>query len=111
MVVIAARPGVGKALALDTPIATPSGWTTMGAIRVGDQVMGSDGRPTTVVAATEVMTGRPCYEVHFSDGSAIVADAQHQWLTRRRGTDAVRTTEEIARSVRAGTGRPLNHAV
>jgi replicative DNA helicase len=111
MIVIAARPGVGKALALDTPIATPSGWTTMGEIRVGDRVMGSDGRPTTVVAATEVMTGRPCYEVHFSDGSVIVADAQHQWLTRHRGLQAVRTTEEIARSVRAGVGRPRAHAV
>src|SRR4051794_81648 len=86
MVVIAARPGVGKALALDTPIATPSGWTTMGEIGVGDQVMGSDGFPTTVVAATEVLTGRPCYEVHFSDGSVIVADAQHQWLTETRAS-------------------------
>ena len=86
MIVIAARPGVGKALALDTPIATPSGWTTMGEVAVGDQVMGSDGRPTTVVAATEVMTDRPCYEVHFSDGSVIVADAQHQWLTETRAS-------------------------
>src|ERR1700712_3265141 len=62
MIVVAARPGVGKALALDTPIATPSGWTTMGEVRVGDQVMGSDGRPTAVVAATEAMIDRPCYE-------------------------------------------------
>jgi replicative DNA helicase len=118
MIVIAARPGVGKALALDTPIATPTGWTTMGEIRVGDQVMGSGGRPTTVVAATEVMTGRPCYEVHFSDGSVIVADAQHQWLTEtrasRRGLAApeVRTTEEIARTVRCTTkDARLNHSV
>src|SRR4029079_19684641 len=29
MVVIAARPGMGKALALDTPLPTPMGWTTM----------------------------------------------------------------------------------
>ena len=36
MIVIAARPGVGKAFALDTPIATPTGWTTMGEIAVGD---------------------------------------------------------------------------
>src|SRR5919106_551433 len=86
MVVIAARPGVGKALALDTPIATPSGWTTMGEVRVGDLVMGSDGRPTTVVAATDVLLDRPCYEVHFSDGSVIVADAQHQWLTETRAS-------------------------
>src|SRR3712207_8759831 len=111
MVVIAARPGVGKALALDTPIATPTGWKTMGALSVGDRVLGSDGRPTTVVAATEVMTGRPCYEVHFSDGSVIVADAQHQWLTQTRadrGSAEVRTTEEIARTVRCATeGAPL----
>jgi replicative DNA helicase len=115
MVVIAARPGVGKALALDTPIATPDGWTTMGEIQVGDRVFGSDGRPTTVVAATDVMTDRPCYEVHFSDGSVIVADAQHQWLTETRGgrdTVGVRTTEEIARTLRCITedGRP-NHSV
>ncbi|MGY1811272.1 replicative DNA helicase [Blastococcus sp. SYSU D00820] len=132
MVVIAARPGVGKALALDTPIATPSGWTTMGEIRVGDRVLGSDGRPTTVVAATDVMTGRPCYEVHFSDGSVIVADAQHQWLTEDRASRksaqaarvgysrhrsqrtvaAVRTTEELARTVRLATrDARLNHSV
>src|SRR4051794_27438426 len=132
MVVIAARPGVGKALALDTPIATPSGWTTMGEIRVGDRVMGSDGRPTTVVAATDVMTDRPCYEVHFSDGSVIVADAQHQWLTETRASRKsaqaaatgwnphrnqrtfadVRTTEEIARTVRCATkDARLNHSV
>ncbi|MGY1712342.1 replicative DNA helicase [Geodermatophilus sp. SYSU D00758] len=132
MVVIAARPGVGKALALDTPIATPTGWTTMGEVRVGDRVMGSDGRPTTVVAATEVLTGRPCYEVHFSDGSVIVADAQHQWLTETRAgrrsaqqaatacdryrnqrtSACVRTTEEIARTVRCATeDARLNHSV
>src|SRR5262252_5333384 len=57
MVVIAARPAVGKALAVDTPLPTSSGWTTMGGIAVGDQLIGADGRPTTVVAATEVMRG------------------------------------------------------
>jgi replicative DNA helicase len=119
MIVIAARPGVGKALALDTPVATPSGWTTMGEVRVGDRVMGSDGRPTTVVAATDVMDDRPCYEVHFSDGSVLVADAQHQWLTETRASRrtrgilaAVRSTEEIARTVRCATkDARLNHSI
>ena len=81
MVVIAARPAIGKALALDTPLATPDGWTTMGEVRVGDRLMGADGHPVAVVAATEVMNGRPCYEVEFSDGEVIVADAEHQWVT------------------------------
>jgi replicative DNA helicase len=79
MVTVAGRPGSGKALALDTPLRTPTGWTTMGAVEVGDELVGADGRPTLVVAATEVMTDRPCYEVEFSDGSVIVADAEHQW--------------------------------
>src|SRR3954454_18666528 len=57
----------GKALALDTEIPTPDGWTTMGEISVGDEVFGpgGDGRP--VIAATDVMEGRPCYELTFSD--------------------------------------------
>ncbi|MDN5791215.1 MAG: replicative DNA helicase, partial [Micrococcales bacterium] len=32
MIVIAARPAMGKALALDTPLATPNGWTAMGTV-------------------------------------------------------------------------------
>ena len=83
MIVIAARPGMGKALKLDTPLPTPTGWTTMGEVGVGDWLLGADSQPTRVVAATEVMVGRPCFEVEFSDGSVIVADAEHQWPTLR----------------------------
>ncbi|GAB2495114.1 replicative DNA helicase [Luteococcus sediminum] len=79
MIIIAARPAVGKALALDTKLPTPTGWTTMGEVQVGDELLTADGRPTRVVAATEVMEDRPCYRLTFSDGTEIVADAQHEW--------------------------------
>ncbi|MGW0043301.1 replicative DNA helicase [Rhodococcus sp. NPDC003348] len=102
MIIVAARPGVGKALALDTPLPTPTGWTTMGEVAVGDRLVDAHGRPTTVVAATEVMTGRPCYEVEFSDGTVLVADEQHQWLTEVDGTAAVRITGDIAATADAG---------
>lgn len=82
MVTVAARPGVGKALALDTSLPTPTGWTSMADVAVGDQLLGADGHPTTVVAVTEVLYGRPCYDVEFSDGTVITADEQHQWPTR-----------------------------
>ncbi|WP_439675910.1 replicative DNA helicase [Embleya sp. MST-111070] len=125
MIVIAARPAMGKALALDTPLPTPTGWTTMGEVRVGDLLIGADGAPTRVVAATEVLNDRPCYEVEFSDGAVIVADGAHQWVTETRAErravrdhapeasrGAVRTTEEIAATVRCATAdRRLNHAV
>ena len=122
LIVLAGRPAMGKALALDTPLPTPTGWVTMGEVAVGDLLLDGDGRPTRVVAATEVMFDRPCYEVTFSDGTVIVADEQHQWLTQTRasrrsnrsGADRaeVRTTDEIARTVRCETGgRRANHSV
>ena len=51
----------------------------MGDVQVGDELIGADGRPTRVVAATDVLVDRPCYRVEFSDGTTIVADAEHQW--------------------------------
>ena len=111
MIVVAARPGLGKALALDTPLPTPDGWTTMGDVRPGDLLLGADGHPTRVVAATEVMLGRPCYEVVFSDGTVIVADESHQWVTAdRAGHRRVRTTKALARTLLGDDGRP-NHVV
>jgi len=105
----------GKALALDTLIPTPKGWTTMGELSVGDEVFAADGSPARVSFATPVMYGHDCYLVRFSDGAEIVADADHQWVTqtdaerRRRQYGQVRTTEAIAVMLR--TGRQANHAI
>ncbi|MFI1196876.1 replicative DNA helicase [Micromonospora sp. NPDC020750] len=86
LIIVAGRPGLGKALALDTPLPTPNGWATMGEVKAGDQLIGADGCPTTVTHAFDVMEGRPCYEVEFSDGSVIVADAEHLWKTTTRAS-------------------------
>jgi predicted phage terminase large subunit-like protein len=88
--------GVGKALALNTPIPTPAGWTTMGQIQVGDTVLDEHGSPCRVIAATEVMRERPCYAVRFSSGETVVADAQHEWVTVSDGKSVTVTTEQIA---------------
>src|SRR5438105_9395002 len=71
----------GKALALDTPVPTPLGWRTMGDLGPGDLVFDEDGFPCVVLSATEPMHGRPCREVVFSDGTTVVADAEHLWRT------------------------------
>jgi replicative DNA helicase len=102
MIVVAARPAVGKALALDTPLPTPSGWTTMGAVAVGDFVLGADGRPAVVTRVTDVMTGRPCFEVEFSDGSVVVADAEHQWRVTLDMSEVLLTTVQILGHLCAG---------
>lgn len=69
----------GGPLALDTPIPTPGGWTTMGALRPGDIVFDETGRPTAVTAVSDVMAGKACFAVTFSDGTSIVADDVHRW--------------------------------
>ena len=92
----------GKALALDTPIPTPSGWSTMGSLSIGDKVFDENGLPCTITNATDVMKNRPCYAVRFCDGTEIIADANHQWAvnevrlgSRKHRLSKVMTTQEM----------------
>ncbi len=121
----------GKALALDTPIPTPNGWTTMGDLRIGDTVFGEDGLPCVVTNATDVMIGHNCCEVVFSDGCKIVADEEHLWRTnawidspgggnnkknngarRYRGSiSGVRTTAQIRDTLCINRNTTNNHSV
>lgn len=69
----------GKALDADTKVATPSGWSTMGQLRPGDEVFSEDGSPTKVVAISGPQHGRKCFRVIFSDGAEIISDVEHLW--------------------------------
>ena len=95
--VVGARPAMGKALALDTPIPTPTGWTTMGELQPGDRVLDERGTASTVTYRSPVYEDRHCYEVEFDDGSVIVADAEHQWCVRdlADGAMLVTTTADL----------------
>jgi replicative DNA helicase len=115
LVVVGARPSMGKALSLDTRIPTPDGWTTMGALRVGDHVLDDQGQPCTVTYVTPVQRDRQCYEVEFDDGSVIVADADHQWFAtavevgpQRFEPRVVTTRQLLAEGVRGPDGRRPN---
>ncbi len=105
----------GKALALDTEVPTPWGWTTMEHLEAGDEVFDEQGRPTTIVATTDPMDDRPCYEVLLSDGTRFIADAAHLWVTRTKAdrvsgrVGASRTTEQLASTLR--NGREWNHHI
>ncbi len=109
--VIRAACGLGKALSLDTPIPTPSGWTTMGDLRVGDTVFDERGQACSVTFATEVMHGRECFDVVFDDGTVIVADAEHLWLTTsKRARDAANKRAAHARNGRDPGAAPKHVA-
>ena len=105
----------GKALAFDTRVPTPSGWKTMAELEVGDEVFDPDGNPVPIVAATDLMVGRPCRHVTFSDGTTVVADADHQWEVqtkhdRRCGHVRIRTTDEIGAALTVPGGRTKEFA-
>lgn len=68
-----------KGLALDTPIPTPDGWTTMEGIKVGDMVFDSTGKPTRVIAVSEIKN-LPCYRVTMTNGDYVVCDNEHRWV-------------------------------
>jgi deoxycytidine triphosphate deaminase len=98
----------GKALALDTEVPTPDGWTTMGEIQAGDWVFDPGGGPVQVLGVTGEIQRRPCREVVFSDGTRVVADIYHEWEVRSRYDRARRSpyrllsTAEIGASLRIG---------
>jgi len=111
----------GDALALDTPVPTPTGWTTMGELKEGDTIIGGDGQPCKVTYAFPIMQDRPCYKVTLANGAEIIADEKHKWLTesaherRMRYSGSVRTTKELHETLYVQPNNPKarrsNHAI
>ncbi len=102
--VLIGEPGVGKAQPLDARIKTPSGWITMGAIKVGDVVTTPDGGSARVVGVFP-QGKKQIYRVHFKDGRWADACDEHLWKVYgpHLGTDKKRckswkviTTKELA---------------
>jgi hypothetical protein len=88
----------------------------MADLEVGDLVFSELGEPTVVLAATRPMLRRPCVEVSLSDGTRIVCDESHQWVTssksereHSRRSASVRTAREIGDSLRVRG--ELNHRI
>ena len=87
---------MGKALSVDTPILTPSGFSLLGDLSVGDTIYGPDGKKTKITFITETMHQRPCYEIEFMHGEKIIADAEHLWtITDPVSGDVTLTTVEL----------------
>lgn len=68
-----------KGLALDTLIPTPSGFTTIGELKVGDIIYNALGKETKVIAKSEIKH-LPCYKITYQNGDSIVCDNEHRWF-------------------------------
>lgn len=70
--------GMGKLHDVDTPVLTPEGWRRIGDTKIGDKVIGQNGRPTTVIGVFPNGV-KPNYKVEFNDGSWVYAGLEHLW--------------------------------
>ena len=83
LVVLAARPSMGKAQPLDARVRTRCGWKAMGDIEVGDALASVDGRPS-IVTGVFPQGVKTVYRIAFSDGRWAECCAEHLWQVHCR---------------------------
>ena len=95
--------GLGKLLPNSEPVLTPTGWVPMGALIVGDRVIGQNGQATRIVNVYPQGL-QPIIRITFSDGTTARASWDHLWNVQTAQNDTARrphywrtmTTREIA---------------
>lgn len=95
--------GLGKQQPDSEPVLTPDGWRPIGSIRVGDNVIGSDGKPTEVLGVFP-QGDSETLRVTFTDGSFCHAGWEHLWSVQNPSQKArgqvghVMTTRQLVDS-------------
>lgn len=100
--------GNGKAQPLDTKIITPDGYKLMGDIRIGDKVIGGDGKAHTVTGVYP-QGKKEVFKITFGDGTSTRCCKEHLWnvttRTRRqhhRGYTTMSLEEMMTRPIALG---------
>jgi phosphate starvation-inducible PhoH-like protein len=79
----------GRAQPISRPVLTPTGFRPIGNLRVGDLVIGSDGKPTPVIGVYP-QGQKQVFRLTAQDGASTVCCSEHLWHVytasdRRRG--------------------------
>lgn len=88
-----------KGQSLTSPILTPAGWSTMGAIQVGDKVIGADGKSAEVLGVKDRGT-EEVWEVVFTDDTVVECTDDHLWQihSAQFGWNKVLRTDQLTKS-------------
>jgi phosphate starvation-inducible PhoH-like protein len=73
----------GRAQPVFTKVLTPNGFRPIGELRIGESVIGSDGRPTEVLGVYP-QGFKEIYRVCTQDGSSTLASGDHLWSVYTR---------------------------
>jgi hypothetical protein len=101
---IADQMGLGKAQPLTSKILTPRGWKNMGDMKIGMDIINSQGG-TSKVTGVYPQGVKKIYKVIFTDGSSTECCDDHLWLVntpnrRFRGCEGnIKTLKEISQSL------------
>jgi hypothetical protein len=85
----------GYAQPLDANVLTPVGWKRMGDLEVGDEVIGGDGKSTTVVGV-HPRGEMDVYRVWLNDGTSTRCTADHLWSVDALDPRMLRRTFTLA---------------
>ena len=82
LVQITGRNSAGKQQPISEPVLTPKGWRPIGALKIGDDLVGADGG-TISVTGLFPQTERRVFEVLMSDGGKTRCGPDHLWSVSR----------------------------
>jgi replicative DNA helicase len=92
LIILAARPSMGKAQPLDARVRTRTSWTRMGDLAVGDALASIDGQPS-IVTAVFPQGEKEVFRITFSDGRSTECCAEHLWQVQYRDWDTPRVVD------------------
>ena len=101
LVILAARPGVGKAQPMDSKVLMSDGkFKTMAAVKIGDKLASPDGHPS-IIEGIFPQGIKQIFKLELSDGRTVEACGDHLWTTHssRFKGEIVMDTNEIARRI------------
>src|ERR1043165_7683952 len=84
LIIIAARPSMGKAQPLDAKVLAKRGFVCMGSLKIGDELASVDGAPSRVIGIFP-QGERQLYRIELSDGRSAECCAEHLWRVCFRG--------------------------
>lgn len=136
IVIVKGSAGTGKAQPLEEPVLTPNGFVRMGSLKVGDDVISVDGKPTSIIGVFP-QGEIDVFRIEFSDGSFTECSIDHLWFTetykdrlnrkhktiilsdgskkrkyyRNPKPGSVKTTKEIIETLKVRNNSRLNHSI
>jgi len=115
IVMLSTPPRAGKAQPLTAKVLTPTGFTTMGELRVGTEVMSGTGNVTRV---TDIFPQgeKDVYRVTFKDGAATECCADHLWKVqtrddRKNRVHRVMPLKDMLHNLKVENGKRFNYSI